>query len=583
MDGATRGRPLSHPAGRWTATVEIVLAAALPGVLGGTHLAGLLFFLNPQLPFTAATVLRAVALYATLLGLLSVLVHLPFTWRSRRRARGVLPWSLSLVLAATGVGALFHASHYGFFLPWGMNRRLVKLGVVVLIGAMVAFYTALVHQIKLRPYGRGTRILLATAALLSVYAAFERREAFRPKPPPAARPTLVEHASRPTLLVVGIDSATLDAVLPLAEVGRLPFFARLRAEGAFARLTSLHPVERAASWTTIATGVLPHRHGLVSQRLYRAPFSETSLRLLPLGIAFDRWGTAGIVRGASAEHIARATLPQILARLGLRVAMIGWPASAPAAADPAVVVSERFFAGARQERTVSPAELEERARLFRPRVDDLASSALMRLGERAPAQAIAALQGDLWRSGLSRFLLGQVPRVDALFTVWPGLETVSRDYFGGYSMVSFDGALGSREARATQLVGAYYETLDSELASLWSLLPEPRLLMVVSAYGVDPPGRGRRLLGRLLGTPALAGSFDNAPDGILMLAGDGVRAAMLSGSAHLVDIAPTLLYGLGFPVANDTDGVVLTKAFEPAFLARRAISFVASYESLAVP
>jgi hypothetical protein len=46
-------------------------------------------------------------------------------------------------------------------------------------------------------------------------------------------------------------------------------------------------------------------------------------------------------------------------------------------------------------------------------------------------------------------------------------------------------------------------------------------------------------------------------------------------------VAPTLLYGLGFPVARDFDGQVLTAAFDKSFLAGNPVSFFPSYEGLA--
>jgi hypothetical protein len=42
-----------------------------------------------------------------------------------------------------------------------------------------------------------------------------------------------------------------------------------------------------------------------------------------------------------------------------------------------------------------------------------------------------------------------------------------------------------------------------------------------------------------------------------------------------------VLYGLGFPIARDLDGGVLTTAFESPFLARQPLTFVPSYETLA--
>ena len=48
-----------------------------------------------------------------------------------------------------------------------------------------------------------------------------------------------------------------------------------------------------------------------------------------------------------------------------------------------------------------------------------------------------------------------------------------------------------------------------------------------------------------------------------------------------MDLAPTLLYGLGFPVARDPDGRVLTAAFQKKFLEEHPVTFFPSYEGIA--
>ncbi|MCP4204868.1 MAG: hypothetical protein GY769_23415, partial [bacterium] len=70
-------------------------------------------------------------------------------------------------------------------------------------------------------------------------------------------------------------------------------------------------------------------------------------------------------------------------------------------------------------------------------------------------------------------------------------------------------------------------------------------------------------------------------DGVLMFLGEGIQPAALFRPAELVDLVPTLLYGLGFPIARDLDGAVLTPAFETGFLARQPLTFLPSYEALA--
>jgi arylsulfatase A-like enzyme len=54
---------------------------------------------------------------------------------------------------------------------------------------------------------------------------------------------------------------------------------------------------------------------------------------------------------------------------------------------------------------------------------------------------------------------------------------------------------------------------------------------------------------------------------------------LLTG-ADLVDVVPTLVYGLGLPIARDLDGQVLTAAFRRSFLAGHPLTFLPSYETL---
>src|SRR5260370_3528620 len=133
------------------------------------------------------------------------------------------------------------------------------------------------------------------------------------------RPAVVERVPRPRLWVIGLDTATLDAILPLAGQGKLPFLAGILRRGAHGRLESLSPVRPEALWTTLATGKYPWQHGVTGGRLYRAqrigPTAE--LRLLPVGIGFNRWGLpaarARLVHGSSPQALASS---EILPRLG---------------------------------------------------------------------------------------------------------------------------------------------------------------------------------------------------------------------------------------------------------------------------
>src|SRR6201999_3942474 len=98
----------------------------------------------------------------------------------------------------------------------------------------------------------------------------ERRAAFHSRPRLLARPAVVESMPRPHLRVVGIDTATLDAILPLASQDQLPFLAQVLRQGAYCRLGSLAPMRPEALWTTLATGKYPWQHGVTGGPQYSA-------------------------------------------------------------------------------------------------------------------------------------------------------------------------------------------------------------------------------------------------------------------------------------------------------------------------
>jgi hypothetical protein len=431
-----------------------------------------------------------------------------------------------------------------------------------------------------RRHGLGSRALMGGLSLLSLYALVERREAYQPRPDPTPLGAVVEGQRAVTLYVVGIDAATLDALLPLAEQGRLPFLATVLREGSYSRLRSITPTRAQPLWMTLATGKYPHRHGIHGNHVSPAPHlgRGAELRLLPVGIGFSRWGRFGSdSRPVDRSERRAMTLWEILARLGATPGVVGWPQAAPPPAGVAFALSEAFFAG--QPGHVAPPELEPRALEFRLAAEQIDPAALAPFGLPPPAPVIAAFGQDLWRQRLAASLLDQEPSVRALFLRLPGLRQVSRHWFGGYVAHELEGVNTERAALAARRVEAYYRHLDGVLEAFWTRpTPGPRLLAVVSPYGAAPPGAWRRA--RSLGLLPVEGVLTGRADGVLLLRGEGVRAGGFVGDAAIEDVVPTLLYALGLPVARDMDGRALTSAYEPAFLAAHPLSFVPSYEAL---
>jgi len=63
------------------------------------------------------------------------------------------------------------------------------------------------------------------------------------------------------IILIGMDGATFDIILPLVREGKLPSFARLLEEGTWGNTTAIPP-DSPEMWTSIITGVKPEKHGI---------------------------------------------------------------------------------------------------------------------------------------------------------------------------------------------------------------------------------------------------------------------------------------------------------------------------------
>lgn len=537
-------------------------ACGIPGLLAGIHLAGLLFFLNPHLPFQPGPVFRTSAYYGLLGALSTTALLAPISWRTPERAGRLLPWCLGAVFGAAASLDLAHAALYDHFLPPGIHDRLIKAGLWLVLAAAVTFYTAFLHTYRRqRPYGARSRFGIASLAVLTVYSVFERREAFDPPPQRKPRAAAIEAAPPPNLLIVGLDGASLDAILPLSEQGLLPFFSQTMRSGSYGRAESVEPASRLPLWTTVVTGKYPFRHGVVSEATRGAPWlAGERFHLAPRGIAFSVWGDRGMTEGGPAVLPSAPSLWQIAAGFGLDVFAL----------DSGVGLTDSPVARAA---ALGSAMEDER---------------LARLGDGPPSALYTAALRDLeTQTQLLEILSSRSPAVDTglvVFAVMDGLAAVSHLYYDSYEAVQFDGDQEQARVDRARWLSSYYAFVDGLVAEAWEQLPPPRTLAVVSAYGWRRSGPLRRLFGLRGNAPAGVGSgYQNTPDGLLLLRGPGVNEDRLLTRLGIQDVAPTLLYALNLPTALDIDGRVLTEAFDSSTLARRPIAFVPSYETKTDP
>jgi predicted AlkP superfamily phosphohydrolase/phosphomutase len=152
-------------------------------------------------------------------------------------------------------------------------------------------------------------------------------------------------------------------------------------------------------------------------------------------------------------------------------------------------------------------------------------------------------------------------------------------YFLRYAMPSAFGDVTDDERRRFgSVLEQHYSAIDEAIGRAIPALGPDDLLLVVSAYGMEPLGLWKRLIEKLIGDPEVSGTHEAAPDGFLMAYGATVARGRLLSRASVVDVVPTVLYFLGLPIGRDMDGYARTDVFQPTFTEERPITFIPTYD-----
>jgi predicted AlkP superfamily phosphohydrolase/phosphomutase len=174
--------------------------------------------------------------------------------------------------------------------------------------------------------------------------------------------------------------------------------------------------------------------------------------------------------------------------------------------------------------------------------------------------------------------LGDSRAPQVRITRYQSLDPIGH-YFLRYAVPSRFGDVSDDErSRLGAILESHYRLMDQAIGRAISELDRDDLLLVISAYGMEPLGFGKRVLERIIGDPDLSGTHEAAPDGFLMAYGASVAKAPAPRRASVVDVTPTVLYFLGLSVGRDMDGYVRTDLFQHGFTQERPITFIPTYE-----
>jgi hypothetical protein len=510
------------------------------------------------------------------------------------------PFFASLAfLSLSAVAALYWHNLLGYrhALPLDTLRSLA-LSSVVLTGA-AAVFLAIGLDVALFP--RDDRPLAAALAVLAPAAALAVPLALRPEPAPEVPPVPVRlEAGRAArrVVVVGIDGLSPSDVAAPAR-GEVPAFARLARRGAFGPLATVRPTEGPPVWTTLMTGRLPRDHGIRSASSYKLRGSDSEWALLPKAAlvgALERAGLAALRPVASTSRRRRA-LGNVLDAFGIPTGLVRVWGTHPPETIRGFVVSPYFHLlrgdPQRAASAVFPRDLlpEIDARAVGPR--DLDPVLLADLAD-AAAPAAAPLGDPLLRALAERSLapdltyarvaqvLRQAYAPSLLVVSFPGYDTAGHLFYRYAHPEAFGDVQADEARRYGRVLARYASLVERWVGEIERDLGPDDVLIVLSGHGLTPTPLWRRLVGVLTGTSVGAASHDGAPDGVLLVAGGGIRPGATPVGASVLDVAPTILYLMGLPVARDMEGRVLTEILDPEFAEENPVTFIPSYESLAV-
>ncbi len=128
------------------------------------------------------------------------------------------------------------------------------------------------------------------------------------------------------LLIIGLDGATWDVLIPLIEGGKLPILGKLVKNGAYGTLKSTIPPVTGGAWLSIATGKSPGKTGIIDF-LNR---KDLSYRLCPVSSADFKGQSFWDYLGKINKKVGIFNYPMLFPPYGVNGFMVSGVGASPA-------------------------------------------------------------------------------------------------------------------------------------------------------------------------------------------------------------------------------------------------------------
>ena len=275
-------------------------------------------------------------------------------------------------------------------------------------------------------------------------------------------------------LIIGLDGGTWDVFAPLCDLGEMPNLAKLRAGGAWGVLKAPQPPTVAASWATMATGVNPGRHGLLTRHAAGA----------------DR--IAGLGYGAPAITGADVHAPmlwQYFHAHDLTTGTINVPLSYPLRPGHGFAISG-MFTPPRARNWLTPADLKNKLQDY---VIDLDYGRAWQDGQDADnLPPLPVIMDDILhmteRRGMHILRLMRDLDWDVFTAVFTGTERIFR-YFWHYLHAEDEDIARNLDGAIADKLYTFFDLLDQVLGAMVKMAGKDTRILLFSSYGYGPAAR----------------------------------------------------------------------------------------------
>jgi predicted AlkP superfamily phosphohydrolase/phosphomutase/tetratricopeptide (TPR) repeat protein len=380
------------------------------------------------------------------------------------------------------------------------------------------------------------------------------------------------------VLLIGVDGADWKIINTLVAQGMLPNFKKLKTQGAWGYLHSIRPTLSPLIWTTMITGKTPDIHGIID---FMVIDPETNK---PVPIT------------SNARKVK--ALWNIFFDFNYKSTIINWLASWPAETIKGNIITDRVHYSLRKYnkpsnedvgKTFPPGLLkeiksliindedisnEQLAKYIHSSAQELQDSAQKELTENrishfrtilASALTYHNISLKLFENGQPPFFAIYYPLVDSVGHLFikempPRLPRVTpQDY------TKFKDVVIKAYQLQDRMIGDYLKRMEPNTA-----------VILVSDHGfISGPEREAVVFRK---GDIWAEGFHKI-NGVFILYGKDVKPGAMS-TKSVYDIAPTILYLLGFPIPEDMQGKPITEAFTKDFIQRFDIKNIDTYETI---